>query len=114
MSANESKLKLSVDDSPELFMRMQQAKYDDLLKKHTQLAQAFQEMYTTVRILTRHVDALRDRVGHALAAMRGLPESIHVDDIPDGCPGWSMCELGIPPCEHCRYQLDCFEAGPGH
>ena len=48
MSADESKLQFQVASS-ELFMRMQQAKYDDLLKKHTQLAQAFQEMYTTLR-----------------------------------------------------------------
>ena len=113
MSANERKSKFAVS-TPEQSLLRQRAEYDALLKKYTTLVQDFEDMYTTIRILARDVDALRDRGGHALAVMRGLPESIHVDDIPDGCPGWTMCELGMPPCQHCRYQVDCFEAGPGH
>jgi hypothetical protein len=110
MSANESKLKFSVD-SPALRLSTLRAEYDALLKKHTKLAPALQDMYTTLRTLAQEVDALRDRVGHALAAVRGFPESIHVDDIPDGCPGWTMSEPAMPPCQQCPHKWDCFEAG---
>jgi NAD-dependent SIR2 family protein deacetylase len=97
--------------SPELIIAKQQAEHDALQKEHAKLATALQEMYTTLRTLTRNVDALRDRAGHALAAVRGFPESMHVDDIPDGCLGWGMCETDMTPCQQCPHKWDCFEAG---
>jgi hypothetical protein len=109
MSANHHKYALTL--SPEQRLSIQRAEYDALLKKHTQLEQAFQAMYTTICTLARNVDALRDRAGHALAAVRGFPESIHVEEIPDGCPGWGMSEPEIPPCQQCPHKWDCFEAG---
>jgi hypothetical protein len=84
MSANERKSKFALC-TPEQSLLKQRAEYDALLKKHTKLVQDFEEMYATLRTLAQNVDALRDRVGHTLAAERGLPESIHVDDISDGC-----------------------------
>lgn len=110
MSANESKSKFSVD-SPELRLLLQQEEYEALQRKHSPLAPALQDMYTTLRTLAQEVDALRDRVGHALAAVRGFPASIHVDEIPDGCPGWTMSEPDMPPCQQCPHKWDCFEAG---
>ena len=110
MSANESELKLSLD-TPAVHLAILRVKYDDLQEKHTQLAPALQDMYTTLCTLARNVNALQDRVGHALAAVRGFPESIHVDEIPDGCPGWGMSEPTMPPCQQCPHESDCFEAG---
>jgi hypothetical protein len=109
MSANHRKFALTL--SPEQRLSIQQAEFDALQRKHTKLAQDFEAMYTTVCTLARHVDALRDRVGHALAAVRGFPESIHVDEIPEGCLGWGMSEPEMPPCQYCPYESDCFEAG---
>ena len=107
MSANHVKFKIP----PELIIAKQQADYDALQKKHTTLEQAFEVMYTTLRTLSQDADALRERVGYALAALRGFPASMQADDIPDGCPGWGMCDRGMPPCQHCPHQEDCFFAG---
>ena len=109
MSANEIKT-LSLD-TPAVLLSLLRVEYDDLQRKHTQLAPALQDMYTTLRTLARNVNALQDRLGHALAAVRGFPESLHVDEIPDGCPGWGMSEPAKPPCQQCPHESDCFEAG---
>jgi hypothetical protein len=80
-------------------------------KKPIKLAHDFEDMYATLRPLAPHVDALRGRVGHALAVVRGFPASIHVDDMPDGCPGWGLYRTDLMTCGLCPWNLDCMIVG---
>jgi hypothetical protein len=59
---------------------------------------------------TFDLDGLRHRVGNALAVLRGFPEYVREEDLPEDCPGWGRYTINISPCGLCQWNLACMTA----
>jgi len=59
------------------------------------------------KLIQGHPDAFAElkQCDHPiLGRIEDLLEVAQSDDILDGCPGWTMSELEMTPCRHCRYE----------
>ena len=59
------------------------------------------------KLIQGHPDAFAElkQCDHPiLGRIEDLLEVAQSDDILDGCPGWTMSELEMTPCQHCRYE----------
>ena len=55
------------------------------------------------------LDSLRHRVRNALDVLRGFPEYLRKEDLPEDCPGWGRYGAASS-CASCRWNLECLIA----